>query len=125
MCPESVSALMHHPTGVSQSAETLIRQGHVDAFAAPKAIRMLADVLASGSRSGWAGARNGEYPQQMVPAAPRAGLHDIGGVLMARALQLVNVAGLGHAFSVLWQPMAKHIRDQHNVDLFTDRADGL
>lgn len=34
---------------------------------------------------------------------------------MARALQFVDVAGLGHAFSVFGQTMSEHIGHQHHV----------
>lgn len=61
----------------------------------------------------------------MVPPTAGAGLHHIGGVLVARALQLVDIAGIGDAFSVLGKTVAKDIGDQHNVDFFADGADGL
>ena len=61
----------------------------------------------------------------MVPPATGAGLHDIGRVLVPRALQLVDIAGIGDAFSVLGKTMAEHIGDQHNVHFFADGADGL
>lgn len=44
---------------------------------------------------------------------------------MTRTAQLFDIAGIGHAFSVLRQTMAKHIRHENHIDFFADGADGL
>jgi hypothetical protein len=61
----------------------------------------------------------------MVPPATGASLHHIGGVLVARALQLVDIAGIGDAFSVLGKSVAEDIGNENNVHLFADGANGL
>jgi len=44
---------------------------------------------------------------------------------MARPTQFFNIARISHAFSVLRQTVAEDIRNEDNVDLFTDGTDGL
>ncbi len=55
----------------------------------------------------------------------RAGLYDIGGVLVASALQFHNVASVGDALAVLWQAMSKYIGHESHVDFFADWAHSL
>lgn len=44
---------------------------------------------------------------------------------MTRAAQLFDIAGIGHAFSVLRQPMTEYIRHENHIDFFADGTDGL
>ena len=61
----------------------------------------------------------------MVPAAARASLHDIRGVFMTCALQLVDIAGLSDALAVLWQSMPKHVGHEDHIHFFANRTDRL
>ena len=44
---------------------------------------------------------------------------------MAGALELDHIALFGEATTMFWQTVTKDIGHENDIDLFTDRADGL
>lgn len=61
----------------------------------------------------------------MVPPAPWAGLYYVGRILMAGALQLVDITGVGDTFSVFRKTMPKDIGDENDIHFFADGTNGF
>jgi len=69
-----------------------------------------------------AGRVEDERAGEVVPAATRAHLHDVAGVLALASRELLELLGRGDAAPVLREPGPEDVGDEHQLLVLTDRT---